>query len=88
MVGSSTKDVSGAGLIIETSQGEKQDHALKFMFKASNNEEEYEALLSGIELCYIAGADFVKAYSDSQLVVIQLNREYETKNETMVAYFR
>jgi len=65
--GSSTKDGSGAGLIIETPQGERQEHTLKFMFKASNNEVEYKALIAGVELCYTAGVDSVRAYSDSQL---------------------
>lgn len=46
----------------------------------------YEALVAGIELCYMAEADSVKAYSDSQLVVDQLNRDYEIKNNTTVAY--
>jgi len=34
MDGSSTKDGSDAGLIIESPQGERHDRALKFMFKA------------------------------------------------------
>ena len=58
------------------------------MFKASNNEAEYEALVAGIELCYTVGADYVQAFSDSQLVVSQLNRSYEVKDEVMVAYVR
>jgi len=40
--GSFTRDRSGAGLIIETPEGRRHEHALKFMFKASNNEAEYE----------------------------------------------
>jgi len=39
------------------------------MFKASNNEAEYEALIARIELCYTTGADSVQAFSDSQLVI-------------------
>ena len=58
------------------------------MFKASNNEAQYKALIVGIELCYTAGADLVKAYSNSPLVVIQLNRDYEVKDNTMEAYVR
>ena len=54
------------------------------MFKASNYEAEYEALIAGIELCYAMGADVVRAFSDSQLVVSQLNGEYEKKDDTMV----
>ena len=50
MDGSSTKDGSGAGLIIESPTKAHYEHALKFVFKASNNEAEYEALVTGIEL--------------------------------------
>ena len=67
--GSSTKDGSKVSLIIESSRGEQHEHALKFMFKASNNEAEYEALIVGIEMCYIAGGNSVQAFLDSQLVV-------------------
>ena len=62
---SSTKDGSRADLIIKNPQGMKQEHALKFMFKVSNNEAECEALIVGIELCYTTGVDSVKTYSDS-----------------------
>ena len=86
MDGSSTKDGSRAGLIIETPQGERCEHALKFMFKAYNNEVECEVLIAGIELCYTAGTDLVKAYLNSQLVVSQLSWDYEVKDNIMAAY--
>ena len=63
--GLSTKDGSGADLIIESLSGARYKHALKSIFKASNNEAEYEAIIAGIELCYTAGADSVQAFSDS-----------------------
>jgi len=44
--GLSTKDRSGAGLIIDSPSGVRHEHALKFMFKASNNEAEYKALIA------------------------------------------
>jgi len=50
---------------------------MKFIFKASNNEAEYEVLITGVGLCYTAGADSVPAFSDSQFIVSQLNGEYE-----------
>jgi len=62
---SSTKDGSAVGLIIESPSGTWYKHALKFMFKASNNQVEYEALIVGIKLCYTAGAYSVQAFSDS-----------------------
>ena len=57
--GLSTKDRSGPTLIIESPTGVRYEYALKFMFKASNHEAEYEALITGIELCYTARADSV-----------------------------
>ena len=84
--GSSTKDRSGAGLIIKSPSDQRYEHALKFMFKASNNEAEYKTLITGIELCFTADADSVQAFSNSQLMVSQLNGEYKTKDDTMVAY--
>jgi len=62
---SSTKDGSEAVLIIKTLQGERQEHALKFMFKASNNEVKYEAQTTGVALCYTAGTDSVRVYLNS-----------------------
>jgi len=62
---SSSKDGSRAGLIIETHQGERPEHVLKFMFKASNNKTEYEDLIAGIEVCYMVGANSVRAFSHS-----------------------
>ena len=56
------------------------------MFKASNNEAEYETLITRIELCYTTEADSIEAYSDSQLVVNKLNGDYKVKDKTMAAY--
>ena len=42
-------------------------------------------LIASMELSYTAGADSVRAFSDSQLVVSQINGEYEAKDETMVS---
>ena len=61
---------------------------MAFIFKASNNEAEYEALIARIEFCYMAGADLVKAFSDFQLVISQLNGDYKVKDNTIAAYVR
>jgi len=50
---------------MEEPTGPRYEHASKFMFKASNNKAEYEALVAGMELCYIAGANYVQAFSNS-----------------------
>ncbi|KAL0445382.1 UNVERIFIED_CONTAM: Ribonuclease HI [Sesamum latifolium] len=62
--------------------------AVKFEFKASNNKAEYEALVLGMRMAQDAGASHLLAYSDSQLIVKQVNGEYEAKEESMVQYLQ
>ncbi|KAL0412205.1 UNVERIFIED_CONTAM: hypothetical protein Slati_3810200 [Sesamum latifolium] len=56
--GSSTIQGSGAGVVITTQQGEDLEFAIKFSFKASNNEAEYEALVIGMRMAHEAGARY------------------------------
>ena len=49
------------------------ERAVRFEFAASNNEAEYEALLLGLKICYEAGAKTLSTFSDSQLIVWQVN---------------
>ncbi|KAK4384293.1 hypothetical protein Sango_3075300 [Sesamum angolense] len=58
----------------------------QIQFKASNNEEEYEALLIGMKIAHGVGARHLVAYSDSQLVVKQVEGTYEAKEENMIQY--
>ncbi|KAL5571033.1 hypothetical protein UlMin_020630 [Ulmus minor] len=46
--GSSTETSSGAGIILVSPDGVKLSCAIRFKFKATNNQAEYEALLSGL----------------------------------------
>ena len=84
--GSSTKGGSGAGLVLTGPHGVKILYALKFGFEASNNEAEYEALIAGIRLAKDIGAEKLEVFSDSMLVVQQLNGQYEAKGEGMIQY--
>jgi len=84
--GSATSGGSGAGLIVISPKGHVHEHALKFLFKASNNEAEYEALLAGMDLCNTLGAEHLCTFSDSQLIVSQVMGEYKAYNTVMVSY--
>ena len=55
--GSSTRVGSGAGFLREGPHGAKVLYALKFGFKASNNEVEYEALIAGLKLAKDMGTE-------------------------------
>ena len=66
------------GLLIE--------QALRFAFKASNNQAEYEALITGMLLAKEMGAQNLLAKSDSLLVTGQVTGEYQAKDPQMAAY--
>ncbi|XP_010681514.2 uncharacterized protein LOC104896463 [Beta vulgaris subsp. vulgaris] len=84
--GSSTANGCGAGIILQSPEGDKFEYAMKFQFQASNNEAEYEALLAGIRMCKAAGALEIEAKTDSLLVVSQVNGEFECKEASISKY--
>ena len=55
-------------------------------FLASNNEAEYEEIIFGIDLAISVSSEKIIIRSDSQLVVGQVNGEYETRDERMTKY--
>ncbi|KAL5539705.1 hypothetical protein UlMin_045788 [Ulmus minor] len=84
--GSSTDNCSGAGVILVSPEGVRLSCALRFRFKATNNQAEYEALLAGLRLAKEVSAHHLLIYSDSQLIVNQVNLEYQAKGEKMAFY--
>ncbi|KAL0411971.1 UNVERIFIED_CONTAM: hypothetical protein Slati_3786800 [Sesamum latifolium] len=85
--GSSTAQGSGAGIVITTPQGEDLEFTIKFGFKASNSEAEHEVLVIGMRMAHETGLDLL-AYSDSQLVVKQVEDTYKAKEESMIQYLQ
>nr|KYP44032.1 Retrovirus-related Pol polyprotein from transposon 17.6 [Cajanus cajan] len=69
--GSSNSQGSGAGVILEGPRGITLEQSLRFRFKASNNQAEYEALLAGLRLAEDMGASKVKCRTDSKVVAEQ-----------------
>ncbi|XP_071918949.1 uncharacterized protein [Coffea arabica] len=84
--GASSKEGSGAGLLLISPTGEELTYALRLDFPASNNEAEYEALLTGLRIAHQMGITAIQVRSDSQLVVLQVLGEYEAKDEVMKKY--
>ncbi|KAL0311289.1 UNVERIFIED_CONTAM: hypothetical protein Sangu_2423600 [Sesamum angustifolium] len=56
MDGSSQIQGNGVGVVVTSPHGEDLEFSVKFDFKASNNEKEYEALLIGMKMAHEAGA--------------------------------
>ncbi|KAL0310200.1 UNVERIFIED_CONTAM: hypothetical protein Scaly_2951100 [Sesamum calycinum] len=82
---SSTTQWSGVGVVITSPQGEDMEFEIKFDFKASNNEAEYETLVLDMWMAQDTSALHLLDYSDSQLIVKQVNGEYEAKEDSMDA---
>ena len=59
---------------------------MRLGFSATNNGTEYEALLMGVAMVQKMGEKAVQIFSDSRLVVGQVNRELEAKNVRMQEY--
>jgi len=55
-------------------------------FPTTNNEVEYEALVTGLDLTKAAGVMSVVIYCDSQVITNLVNGDYECKNERMKRY--
>ena len=70
--GASNAQGSGAGLILTSPEGIDIEYALRFGFRTSNNEAEYEAVIAGLNLAHSLEVDQLEVYSDSQLVVRQI----------------
>ncbi|KAL0451503.1 UNVERIFIED_CONTAM: hypothetical protein Slati_1128400, partial [Sesamum latifolium] len=87
--GSSTFADNGAGAVLTTDpKADELEYALRFNFKASNNEIEYEALIAGIRLALDTGARNLIAYPNSQLVTNQVGGTYEVKEDRMKEYLQ
>ena len=86
--GAANAQGSGAGLILTSPDIIDIEYALRFGFRASNNEAEYEAVIVGLNLAHSMEVDQLEVCSDSQLVVKQIEDSYEARGEKMILYLK
>ncbi|XP_064947540.1 uncharacterized protein LOC103974979 [Musa acuminata AAA Group] len=84
--GSANSKGVGAGLVLRAPGGRTFERSLRFGFRATNNEAEYEALLAGLRLALEMQVDVLHVLTDSQLVAEQLSGGYEARDPTMAKY--
>ncbi|GAU10080.1 hypothetical protein TSUD_423780, partial [Trifolium subterraneum] len=77
---------SGAGVVLEGPDGVLIEQSLRFAFKASNNQAEYEALIAGMRLAKEMEVADLRAKSDSQLVTSQVSGEFQAKDPQLIKY--
>ncbi|XP_071689188.1 uncharacterized protein [Rutidosis leptorrhynchoides] len=81
--GVASSEGAGAGLILTGPHQEEHTYALRFNFKVTNNEAEYEALLAGMRIARELGVKRLQAYVDSQLVTNQINGTFDANDKSM-----
>ena len=59
---------------------------VRLIFPTTNNEVEYEALMVGLDLAKAVRATSVIVYCDYQVIMSQVNGDYECKGEWMKKY--
>jgi ribonuclease HI len=85
--GSLNLEGAGAGVLLISPTGEQLKYVLQILWKVSNNEAEYEALLHGLRLAASLGIKRLLVYGDSAVVINQVNKSWDCNKENMDAYF-
>ena len=79
--GAANAQGSGAGVILTSPEGLDIEYALRFGFRTSNNEVEYEAVIAGLNLAHSMEVDQLEVCSDSQLIIKKIEDSYKARGE-------
>jgi ribonuclease HI len=85
--GSSCGKGGGVGILLISPRGEMFEFAIPIQPTVTNNQAEYEALLRGLQYFKEAKAISDEIYGDSELVIKQLNGQYECRNDIQRNYY-
>jgi len=78
---------SAIGGVLYADDNKIIDTFSEYTGEGTNNQAEYNALLTGLELAQEHGIDEIDCFLDSELVVKQLNKEYKVKDEELAKVF-
>jgi ribonuclease HI len=79
---------AGFGVHVATPAGETVTGLYGYLGRATNNVAEYQALLHALRYALARGARSVRVFSDSELVVKQMNGAYKVKHPDMIVLHR
>nr|XP_025611986.1 uncharacterized protein LOC112705366 [Arachis hypogaea] len=85
--GASSRRGNGAGIILKEGDEVIAKQSLQFNFPASNNQAEYEALITGLKLALNLEVRSLTAHCDSLLVVQQIRGEFQVKDPLLERYW-
>ena len=75
-------------MYVTTPEGAAVAELYGYLGRASNNVAEYQALIHALRYALKRGAERVKVFSDSELVVRQMAGQYRVKHPDMVPLHR
>ncbi|XP_074326975.1 uncharacterized protein LOC141664914 [Apium graveolens] len=86
--GASNGDGAGAGIELISPEAHKIRRATHLAFHATNNDAEYEALINGLKLALEMKVENLNVFSDSMIVVYQINGGYQAKGPRTELYLK
>jgi ribonuclease HI len=78
---------TGVGVLFIFPKGEQLRYVLQILWKATNNEAKYEALLHGLRLAASLSIRHLAVHRDSSVVINQVNKDWDCTKEMMDAYY-
>jgi ribonuclease HI len=84
--GASTKESTGAGVVLISPSKETIHLSFKLDFKTTNNIAEYEALLLGLNSAKEMGMKGLQVFVDADLIIQQVNSTFQAKHVRLKAY--
>lgn len=79
---------SAVGIIVKDVDGEVVERMSEYIGDGTNNRAEYIACVKALKLAKDIGLYSLVIYSDSELVVKQLNGEYRVKDKNLYEYYK
>jgi ribonuclease HI len=83
--GSSCGKGGGVGILLISPRRDMFAFAIPIQPTVTNNQAEYEALLRGLQ--YLKEAKTISFFGDLELVIKQLNGQYECRNDILRNYY-
>ncbi|GAA0138988.1 hypothetical protein LIER_00624 [Lithospermum erythrorhizon] len=77
---------AGAGILIKGPNGEVFEYTLRFSFKATNNEAEYETMVTWLEIAQALEIKRLLVQGDSKIIIDQIRGDGGVKNENLGKY--
>ena len=79
---------AGVGFIIVTTDGKVLKEAGRYLGRTTNNVAEYQALIIALKEAKSLGAEAIKIFADSELMVKQIKGEYKVKSAGLLPLYQ